>query len=152
MDSDNFLIIGWIIIGIIVAVIIIRGSSKNNTSKACLIRKVDNSAKEKAEEEARKEVEVRASAEAEERAGREAEERARREAEERARREAEERARREAEARARMNAIRDAAQARFGGFNQVKTNVNVGTIGHVDHGKTTLTAAITTVLAKTFGG
>jgi elongation factor Tu len=30
--------------------------------------------------------------------------------------------------------------------------VNVGTIGHVDHGKTTLTAAITTVLAKTFGG
>ena len=30
--------------------------------------------------------------------------------------------------------------------------MNVGTIGHVDHGKTTLTAAITTVLAKTFGG
>jgi elongation factor Tu len=30
--------------------------------------------------------------------------------------------------------------------------VNVGTIGHVDHGKTTLTAAITTVLAKKFGG
>jgi elongation factor Tu len=30
--------------------------------------------------------------------------------------------------------------------------VNVGTIGHVDHGKTTLTAAITTVLAKTYGG
>jgi elongation factor Tu len=30
--------------------------------------------------------------------------------------------------------------------------VNVGTIGHVDHGKTTLTAAITTVLAKQFGG
>ncbi|MGP1929281.1 MAG: GTP-binding protein, partial [Arsenophonus sp. ER-BJ3-MAG3] len=29
---------------------------------------------------------------------------------------------------------------------------NVGTIGHVDHGKTTLTAAITTVLAKTYGG
>ncbi|MDO1900824.1 GTP-binding protein, partial [Escherichia coli] len=28
----------------------------------------------------------------------------------------------------------------------------VGTIGHVDHGKTTLTAAITTVLAKTYGG
>ena len=33
-----------------------------------------------------------------------------------------------------------------------KTHVNVGTIGHVDHGKTTLTAAITTVLAKTYGG
>ena len=37
-------------------------------------------------------------------------------------------------------------------FERTKTNVNVGTIGHVDHGKTTLTAAITTVLAKTFGG
>ncbi|WP_187650948.1 elongation factor Tu, partial [Xenorhabdus indica] len=33
-----------------------------------------------------------------------------------------------------------------------KPHVNVGTIGHVDHGKTTLTAAITTVLAKTYGG
>ena len=33
----------------------------------------------------------------------------------------------------------------------VKPNVNVGTIGHVDHGKTTLTAAITSVLAKTGG-
>lgn len=32
-----------------------------------------------------------------------------------------------------------------------KPHVNVGTIGHVDHGKTTLTAAITTVLAKTGG-
>ncbi|MFT6703079.1 MAG: elongation factor Tu, partial [Pseudomonadales bacterium] len=31
-------------------------------------------------------------------------------------------------------------------------HVNVGTIGHVDHGKTTLTAAITSVLAKTYGG
>merc|ERR1712063_94905 len=31
-------------------------------------------------------------------------------------------------------------------------HVNVGTIGHVDHGKTTLTAAITTVLSKTYGG
>ena len=30
--------------------------------------------------------------------------------------------------------------------------MNIGTIGHVDHGKTTLTAAITTVLAKKFGG
>ncbi|NCA96674.1 MAG: elongation factor Tu [Bacteroidia bacterium] len=36
-------------------------------------------------------------------------------------------------------------------FNRVKTHVNVGTIGHVDHGKTTLTAAITTVLAKKGG-
>ncbi|MDY3306802.1 elongation factor Tu, partial [Psychrobacter sanguinis] len=33
-----------------------------------------------------------------------------------------------------------------------KPHVNVGTIGHVDHGKTTLTAAIATVAAKTFGG
>ena len=32
-----------------------------------------------------------------------------------------------------------------------KPHVNIGTIGHVDHGKTTLTAAITTVLAKTGG-
>ena len=30
--------------------------------------------------------------------------------------------------------------------------MNVGTIGHVDHGKTTLTAAITAVMAKTWGG
>ncbi len=37
-------------------------------------------------------------------------------------------------------------------FERTKTNVNVGTIGHVDHGKTTLTAAITTVLAKKYGG
>ncbi|RIY31399.1 elongation factor Tu, partial [Psittacicella melopsittaci] len=37
-------------------------------------------------------------------------------------------------------------------FVRNKTHVNVGTIGHVDHGKTTLTAAITTVLAKHFGG
>ncbi len=34
-------------------------------------------------------------------------------------------------------------------FDRSKPHVNVGTIGHVDHGKTTLTAAITTVLAKT---
>ena len=33
-------------------------------------------------------------------------------------------------------------------FDRSKTHVNIGTIGHVDHGKTTLTAAITTVLAK----
>ncbi|OYV55465.1 MAG: elongation factor Tu [Legionella sp. 21-45-4] len=37
-------------------------------------------------------------------------------------------------------------------FERTKTHVNVGTIGHVDHGKTTLTAAITTVMAKKFGG
>ena len=33
-------------------------------------------------------------------------------------------------------------------FERSKPHVNIGTIGHVDHGKTTLTAAITTVLAK----
>jgi elongation factor Tu len=37
-------------------------------------------------------------------------------------------------------------------FERQKPQVHVGTIGHVDHGKTTLTAAITTVLAKTYGG
>jgi len=39
-----------------------------------------------------------------------------------------------------------------GKFERTKPHVNVGTIGHVDHGKTTLTAAITTVLSKEFGG
>ncbi|MGH1361901.1 MAG: elongation factor Tu [Burkholderiaceae bacterium] len=39
-----------------------------------------------------------------------------------------------------------------GKFERTKPHVNVGTIGHVDHGKTTLTAAITTVLARQFGG
>ena len=39
-----------------------------------------------------------------------------------------------------------------GKFERTKPHVNVGTIGHVDHGKTTLTAAIATVLAKKFGG
>ena len=33
-------------------------------------------------------------------------------------------------------------------FERTKPHVNIGTIGHVDHGKTTLTAAITTVLSK----
>ena len=33
-------------------------------------------------------------------------------------------------------------------FDRSKAHVNIGTIGHVDHGKTTLTAAITTVLAQ----
>ena len=37
-------------------------------------------------------------------------------------------------------------------FERNKPHVNVGTIGHVDHGKTTLTAAITNVLAKHYGG
>ena len=33
-------------------------------------------------------------------------------------------------------------------FDRSKQHMNIGTIGHVDHGKTTLTAAITTVLSK----
>ena len=37
-------------------------------------------------------------------------------------------------------------------FERVKPHVNVGTMGHIDHGKTTLTAAITRVLAETVGG
>jgi elongation factor Tu len=37
-------------------------------------------------------------------------------------------------------------------FERTKPHVNVGTIGHVDHGKTTLTAAITKVMADTYGG
>ncbi|PVV16618.1 MAG: elongation factor Tu, partial [gamma proteobacterium symbiont of Ctena orbiculata] len=37
-------------------------------------------------------------------------------------------------------------------FERTKPHVNVGTIGHVDHGKTTLTAAITVVQAAKFGG
>jgi elongation factor Tu len=39
-----------------------------------------------------------------------------------------------------------------GKFERTKPHVNVGTIGHVDHGKTTLTAAMTKVLAKKYGG
>jgi elongation factor Tu len=39
-----------------------------------------------------------------------------------------------------------------GKFERTKPHVNVGTIGHVDHGKTTLTAAMTMVLSKKFGG
>ena len=39
-----------------------------------------------------------------------------------------------------------------GKFERTKPHVNVGTIGHVDHGKTTLTAAITTILSRKFGG
>jgi elongation factor Tu len=37
-------------------------------------------------------------------------------------------------------------------FDRSKPHINIGTIGHVDHGKTTLTAAITVVLSKKFGG
>ncbi len=37
-------------------------------------------------------------------------------------------------------------------YERVKPHVNVGTIGHVDHGKTTLTAALTTILSKRYGG
>jgi len=37
-------------------------------------------------------------------------------------------------------------------FERTKPHVNVGTIGHVDHGKTTLTAAMTKILAKKYGG
>src|ERR1044071_6636408 len=37
-------------------------------------------------------------------------------------------------------------------FVRTKPHVNVGTIGHIDHGKTTLTAAITKVMAEKFGG
>ncbi|MGX7588952.1 elongation factor Tu [Candidatus Vidania fulgoroideorum] len=37
-------------------------------------------------------------------------------------------------------------------FDRKKTHINVGTIGHVDHGKTTLTSALTTILSKKYGG
>src|SRR6266576_1489753 len=37
-------------------------------------------------------------------------------------------------------------------FERTKPHLNVGTIGHIDHGKTTLTAAITKVLHERFGG
>ena len=37
-------------------------------------------------------------------------------------------------------------------FERTKPHINVGTIGHVDHGKTTLTAAMTTILSKDYGG
>src|SRR5574341_826183 len=39
-----------------------------------------------------------------------------------------------------------------GKFERTKPHVNVGTIGHVDHGKTTLTAAMTMILARLYGG
>ncbi|MGQ0617286.1 MAG: GTP-binding protein, partial [Acidimicrobiia bacterium] len=37
-------------------------------------------------------------------------------------------------------------------FERSKPHLNVGTMGHIDHGKTTLTAAITKVLAERSGG
>jgi elongation factor Tu len=37
-------------------------------------------------------------------------------------------------------------------FERTKPHCNIGTIGHVDHGKTTLTAAITKIMAETYGG
>ncbi|MCP4407850.1 MAG: elongation factor Tu, partial [Gammaproteobacteria bacterium] len=37
-------------------------------------------------------------------------------------------------------------------FERTKPHINVGTIGHVDHGKTTLTAAMTKVLSQKYGG
>ena len=37
-------------------------------------------------------------------------------------------------------------------FERTLPHINVGTIGHVDHGKTTLTAALTKVCAEVFGG
>jgi len=43
------------------------------------------------------------------------------------------------------------AAVRFASFDRSKPHVNIGTIGHVDHGKTTLTAAITKVLAEAGG-
>merc|ERR1711998_146805 len=48
------------------------------------------------------------------------------------------------------NALRSSVRA-MATFDRTKPHLNVGTIGHVDHGKTTLTAAITKVLAETQG-
>jgi translation elongation factor EF-G len=50
------------------------------------------------------------------------------------------------------NALSRRLRMAKGKFERTKPHVNVGTIGHVDHGKTTLTAAITTMLAAKFGG
>ncbi len=48
-----------------------------------------------------------------------------------------------------MNAL---GKALLSTFIRSKPHVNIGTIGHVDHGKTTLTAAITRVLSESVGG
>ncbi|MBN8214364.1 MAG: hypothetical protein J0M09_15695, partial [Xanthomonadales bacterium] len=50
-----------------------------------------------------------------------------------------------------FSSFREAAMAK-GKFERTKPHVNVGTIGHVDHGKTTLTAALTKIGAERFGG
>lgn len=55
----------------------------------------------------------------------------------------------------RLRAARPAVPRRFyaeGQYSRVKPHLNIGTIGHVDHGKTTLTAAITKVLAEKKSG
>src|SRR5688572_8694668 len=49
----------------------------------------------------------------------------------------------------RAHGNRDMAKSKFA---STKPHVNVGTSGHVDHGKTTVTAAMTMILAKQFGG
>lgn len=51
-----------------------------------------------------------------------------------------------------LNASRSYAAEAGGRFNRAKPHFNIGTIGHVDHGKTTLTAAITKHLAEKNGG
>jgi elongation factor Tu len=51
----------------------------------------------------------------------------------------------------RLSIVKEIDMAK-GKFERTKPHVNVGTIGHVDHGKTTLTAALTIVLSKKYGG
>ena len=46
-----------------------------------------------------------------------------------------------------VGALRHASE----GFQRTKPHVNIGTVGHVDHGKTTLTAAITKVMSEAEG-
>ncbi|MEA9859836.1 GTP-binding protein, partial [Xanthomonas campestris pv. raphani] len=50
------------------------------------------------------------------------------------------------------NDYRELATMAKAKFERTKPHVNVGTIGHVDHGKTTLTAALTKIGAERFGG
>lgn len=51
-----------------------------------------------------------------------------------------------------LNLLRGVSKMAKSKFDRTKPHVNVGTIGHVDHGKTTLTAALTIVQSKQFGG
>ncbi|MCY7313658.1 MAG: hypothetical protein LH491_08525, partial [Pseudoxanthomonas sp.] len=51
-----------------------------------------------------------------------------------------------------FNDLSGTAAMAKGKFERTKPHVNVGTIGHVDHGKTTLTAALTKLGAERFGG